>query len=315
MNSMQQIAESAPNGGMKDTGVRAHIVRVTGNMAAALAFTAAVAALAYPFAQQLPQSAAPRCTIVAVLLGTCLLLSRHVRLRHKRLIEAGAIRTTRLWALGYAGLIGLTSVVGFTAPSNASIAGVFVVAAAAFATASLSAYGLKRELPAWLPSSAENLIVVEILIFSGVAFAMLMELVAWPHGVEYVRYVASLQPTAPADAGNEWVWSFSLVAYFALALAFYTRAIKRTYDPSWDGNIKTIPRGSLFPLSLLPMPFLPLLSMFITNPALVGYLPLARPSDKSVESHVGVLGAFAVYSRILVPLAIAVIFFWSSSGN
>jgi hypothetical protein len=303
---------------MIDTGVRAHIGRVTGNLAAALAFSAAAAALAYPLVQRLPHTVAMRGTIIAVLLVACLVLSRHIRLNHKTLIATGAINTTRLSMIGYAALIGLISALGFAATSDTSIAGVFVVAAAAFAVASLWGCGMKRELPRWLPAWAENVIVVEIVIVSGAVFAMLMELVAWPNGIDYVKYAAGLLPTPPAEAGAEWASSFALTAYLALALAFYARTIRPTYEPSWHGDINTVPRASLAPLWLLPSPFaavLPLLSIFICNPALAGYLPLGRPRDKAAESHVGVLGAFAVYSSIPVPLAIAVIIFWANPGS
>jgi FtsH-binding integral membrane protein len=303
---------------MVANGVRAHIARVNINLAATFAITAIVAALAYPVAQHgVPQSPAIRGAIVAVLLAPCLLISRYIRLHNKSLIDSGAISTTRALLFGFAALIGLASDAGFAAPSYTSVAGIYAVAAIAFGTASLWGYGVKRELPRWVTAVIENLIVVEIVLLAGIAAAFAMETL-WPHGIEYLKYAAGRRPTAPDDAGAEWVWSFFLVTYFALTLAFYARTIVRTYDPAWDRNIKSLPKGSLAALALLPGPIgalLPLLSPTVSVVGLSGYVPLARPSGEGAQRLVGVLAAFALYSSILPPLVIVLTFYLVAWGS
>jgi hypothetical protein len=296
---------------MVTNGVRAHITRVNVDLAASFAITATVAALAYPFARyEVPQSPAIRGAIVAVLLAPCLVISRYIRLHNKSLIDSGAINTTRALVFGFAALIGLASDVGFAAPSFTSVAGVYAVAATAFAAASLWGYGVKHQLPRWVTAVIENLIVVEIVIFAGVAAALAMETL-WPHGIEYLKYTAGLRPTAPDDAGALWAWSFFLVTYFALTLAFYTRTIVRTYDPAWDRNLKNLPKGSLGLAGAL----VPLLSPTVSAIGLARYVPLTRPSSESAQGLVGVLAAFALYSSILPLLVVVLIFYLVAWGS
>jgi uncharacterized protein len=295
---------------MVTNGVRAHIARVNVNLAASFAITAVAAALAYPVAQSVPQSPAIRGAIVAVLLAPCLLISRYIRLHNKSLIDSGAINTTRALLFGFAALIGLASDVGFKAPSFTSVAGVYAVAATAFAAASLWGYGVRHELPRWVTAVIENLIVAEIVVLAGIAAAFAMETL-WPHGIDYLKYAAGLRPTAPDDAGGLWAWSFFLVTYFALTLAFYTRTIVRTYDPAWDRNLKNLPKGSLGPAGAL----LPLLSPTVSAAKLARYVPLTRPDGESAQRLVGVLAAFALYSSILPPLVAVLVFYLVAWGS
>lgn len=313
--SMNPVTASANP--MVANGVRAHVASVNVNLAASFAITAAAAALAYPVAQySVPQSPAIRGAIVAVLLAPCLLISRYIRRHNKSLIDTGALSAARALLFGYAVLIGLASDVGFAVPSFTSVAGVNAVAAVAFGAASLWGYAVKRELPAWVTAVIENLIVAEIVILTGIVAAFAME-VLWPNGIGYLKYAVGLQPNAPDDAGALWVWSLFLVTYFCLTLVFYMRTVVRTYDPAWDHNLNSIPRASLG-LALLPGSIgalTSLLSPVISVAKLARYVPLTRPSGESAQRLVGVLAAFALYSRILVPLVFVLILYLVAWGS
>jgi hypothetical protein len=303
---------------MVANGVRAHVASVNVNLAVSFAITAASAALAYPVAQySVPQSPAIRAAIVAVLLAPCLLISSYIRRHNKSLIDTGALSTARALLIGYAGLIGLATDVGFAAPSFTSVAGVYAVAAVAFGAASMWGYGVKRELPAWVTAVIENLIVAEIVILTGIVAAFAME-VFWPNGIGYLKYAVGLQPNAPDDAGAQWASSFFLVTYFGLTLVFYMRIIVRTYDPAWDHNLNSIPKGLLGALALLPGSIGALTSLLtpvISVARLARYVPLTPPDGESAQRLVGVLAAFALYSSILVPLVFVLILYLVAWGS
>ena len=259
--------------------VRPHIARVTSNLAASFAVSAAMAALTDRLAPpSLAQNMAMRVAIAAVPLVLCALISRRVRYYRDTLIEAGATNTVRLLLLGYAGAIGFASGMAFIAWPQLSIARIFLVLAVAFAVASLWAHGMRRELPDW----AEGLIASLIVMCAGFATAFLLQIMVWPDGIEYFKYAVGTRATIPEDAtsgSNEWVCSFFAATYFALAIGSYVKTIMKGRDIS--------------------------LTFFFFHP-IGGYEPWVAPRDKIMESPVGVLGAFAVYSRILFPLAVAV---------
>jgi FtsH-binding integral membrane protein len=293
---------------MIEISARAHIARVTRNLAVSFALTAALAALMERLEpQRLSHNVTIRIAIIAVLIPLCVLISRYIRLHNELLIQTGAIKTTRLLLFSYAGMIGVASGAAFTPEPLFSIARVFLVVAASFAAVSLWGCAMGRKRLHWLPRWAENAIVSEILIFGGTAISFLMELIVWPNGIEYLKYAGGFRATVPDAATSgmyEWVASLFVLAYFGLALGSYARTIAWTYSPSWDRNINSVPRAmltSIFPAFILP------------NPALAGCFPLTRPRDKDAESHVAVLGAFAIYSRILLPLTIAALLFLTNS--
>jgi FtsH-binding integral membrane protein len=294
---------------MIEISARAHISRVTRNLAGSFALTAALAMLTSRLdPPRLSDNVAIRVAIITVLIAFCVLISRYIRLHNELLIQTGAIKTTSSLLFGYAGLIGVASGVTFTPEPLFSVARVFLVVAASFAAASLWGCGMRRKRLRWLPRWAENAIVSEIVIFGGIAISFLVELIVWPSGIEYLKYASGFRATFPDAATSgayEWVVSLFVLAYFGLALGSYARTIAWTYSPSWDRNTNSVPRSlftSIFPALILP------------NPA-PGYVPLTRPHDKDAESHVAVLGAFAIYSRILLPLTIAALLFLTNSRS
>ena len=225
------------------------------------------------------QNMAMRVAIAAVPLVLCALISRRVRYIVTPLSRLDATKpTVRLLLLGYAAAIGFASGMAFIAWPQLSIARIFLVLAVAFAVASLWAHGMRRELPDW----AEGLIASLIVMCAGFATAFLLQIMVWPDGIEYFKYAVGTRATIPEDAtsgSNEWVCSFFAATYFALAIGSYVKTIMKGRDIS--------------------------LTFFFFHP-IGGYEPWVAPRDKIMESPVGVLGAFAVYSRILFPLAVAV---------
>jgi FtsH-binding integral membrane protein len=274
--------------------IRAHLTQVTALLAGALALSTAVAAITERLIpQSLAHSLSARAIIVAVSLVICGQIALRLRYYRDLLLETRAINTMRAIMLGYATLVGFASAVAFAGQPLLSPALIFLAAAIAFGTASLYYNAFRRELPGWLPVGTADLIACWIVFFAGVAAAFLIGSAATPEGAEYLRYAIGLRSTVPDEGANEWVASFCVISFFALALVAYARAVRRV-----DSGLSA-DNGGLGALAIFP-----LVGWFFLAPAVMQYAPLVV-SDWDRQREYGVLGAFAVYSRIAFPLAFA----------
>jgi FtsH-binding integral membrane protein len=290
--SERTAVESAQSDETTATKVRIHVMRVTCNLSGSFALAATAAALTSRLIpQSLAQGMVMRLAIIAVPLLLCFMISRRVQFYRDVLAGAAATKMMRSLLAGYAALVGFASATAFTAQPLFSAARIFLVVALAFAAASLWGYGMRRELP----DKLETLIVSLITMMSGCAIAFLVEIIAWPEGIEDFKYSFGMRTTIPDPAtsgGYEWVGSFFASTYFAMALGSYSATVRGGSDikvaPSLVGGMRS--------------PWLMLL--FLITLPLGGYKPFIPSRDKLLESPFGALGALAVLSRILLPLAV-----------
>jgi FtsH-binding integral membrane protein len=278
-------------------GMRAHLMQVTAFVAGTLILSAVVAAITE---RLIPQSLAQKPSARVIIVGVSLVLCGQVALRFRcyrdLLLEARAVNTMRALLLGYATLVGFASAVAFAGQPLLSPAPIFLAAAIGFGAASLYYYAFRREPPGWLPAGTADLIAYAVVLFAGAAAALLVGSVTTPDGAEYLRYAFGFRSTVPDDASSgagEWVASFCVIFFFALALLAYARAVRRV---SGGLSADNAPLGALA--------VVPIAGWFFLAPAVMQFAPLAV-GDKDRQLEYGVLGAFAVYSRIAFPLAFA----------
>jgi hypothetical protein len=162
-----------------------------------------------------------------------------------------------------------------------SVPRAFLVVAIAFAAVSVWGRAMRRELP----PRVEPLIQAWIVILVGAATAFVVEIIAWPDGIEYFKYAAGIRPALPADTtsgGYDWAFSFLAVSHFALGFGVYARGMSGAFGPK---------RDEARPAGVLESPLLPTI--------------LRR--DDSMESRLALLAASAIFSRIMVLMVLGVI--------
>ena len=225
---------SRVDGALIDQGLRAHMNKVYGMMAAAMLITGAVAFLvgSSPALLMAIFSTPLQWVVMLAPLGVVFLLSARV---HKM-----SVATAQAVFWGFSGLMGLSISYIFAAYTGESIAQVFLVTAIAFAGLSLYGYSTKKDL-------------------SGMGSFLLMGLI----GV----VVAAIVNIFLASSALAFAISVIGVLVFAGLTAYDTQNIKNTYlqmahsnNSEWLGKAALMGSLSLY-LNFLNM-FLLLLSLF-----------------------------------------------------
>ena len=208
-----------------DTGIRRHIAGVTDHLLASFAVTAlAAAATGFALPSALTQSNFWWIASVAAPLILALVLAYYRRRRRERLLSERDLKTTLRLLYALAALIGVASAAAFVGGPRGASARVYLAVALAFAVASIWGRAVRRDFSPLV----ERFIVAELVLLVGLAIAQIIEIIAWPEGIEYFKYAINLRQSLPDEATSgsmEWVASLAVLGYFSFALAYYARQL------------------------------------------------------------------------------------------
>jgi FtsH-binding integral membrane protein len=172
------------------------------------------------------------------LLVTCVPLALCFVIR--RLLKKGprTLRATLLLFAGQAGLIGFVAATTFIALPSISIVRFFLLGALAFGLLGLVIHRLSRKLTQFAAATAGGPKAVTLIAVFGacgvvIAATVAFYLALFPHEtVEYLKYMAGIRASVPADTTGEAA-VFLLVVTFALTLPLmlYASALCSAPDP------------------------------------------------------------------------------------
>ncbi|HYA79534.1 MAG TPA: hypothetical protein VED87_01225, partial [Methylocystis sp.] len=144
----------------------------------------AAAATGFALPSALTQSNFWWIASVAAPLILALVLAYYRRRRRERLLSERDLKTTLRLLYALAALIGVASAAGFAGGPRGASARVYLAVALAFAVASIWGRAVRRDFSPLV----ERFIVVELVLFVGLAIAQIIEIIAWPEGIEYFKY-------------------------------------------------------------------------------------------------------------------------------